>query len=68
MCGNKKPIIEDRWCSFQCKREGQKMIAEDPTPVEIAQAATRIRTAWSASEMERRRAGFKLASLLDLPT
>jgi hypothetical protein len=63
MCADRGPVIDGRWCSNRCKREGEKMVAGDPTPHEISQAAIRIRATWSTDEEETRRRGSLPAGL-----
>lgn len=53
-CGRRVPVVEDRWCSAACKKQGEAMLRESPTPHEISQATHGIQSRWTPDEAARR--------------
>ncbi len=49
-CGRRIPVMDNRWCSAACKKQGEAMLIESPTPREIAQATNGIRAHWTPDE------------------
>jgi len=57
-CGEAPPAIDGRWCCPRCRRSGERMLRDSPTPAEIRAACERIQATWSpAQRLER--AGFR---------
>jgi hypothetical protein len=58
-CGSRPPVLDNRWCSATCRKHGESMLRESPTPQEIVRATHSIRSQWTPDESAQRATTMK---------